>query len=238
MNDIINNIEKLNKKISKFSILESLIFISNQKFNKKKVFSTSFSVEDQIIIYNLNKIKNNNILVFTLDTGRLFDETYQVFDKTQKKYKNIKINIFFPSENDLNKYIIQNGINGFYHSIEKRKECCKIRKVIPLNRALENVDLWITGIRSEQSNNRKNKQILEFDKSRNLIKFNPILNWKLEEVEEYIHKHSIPFNPLHNKGFKSIGCKPCTRSIKEGEEFRSGRWWWENINKKECGLHN
>lgn len=235
MKKILNQIINWNEIIQNLSLLDSLNFIFN-KIKGKKAFSTSFSIEDQIITYILNKI-NKKILIFTLDTGRLFNEVYATFYQTQKKYKNIKIKTFFPSEHDINNYIDKNGINGFYKSIEKRKECCKIRKIIPLTRALKNVNLWITGIRAEQSIYRGQMNFIEYDKSYNLIKFNPLLKWKYKEINNYITNNNIPFVSLYRKGFKSIGCMPCTRPIKKNEDLRSGRWWWEKSINKECGLH-
>lgn len=235
MDKILNQINNLNNKIKNISLSEVLDLVIHQ-IKGKKVFSTSFGIEDQVITYALNKL-NKEISIFTLDTGRLFNETYSVFHQTQEKYKNLKIEVFCPLESDVNKYILKNGVNGFYNSVEQRKECCRIRKVVPLSRALKDAKLWISGIRAEHSTNRKRMNFLEYDKSYNLIKFNPLLNWTLKQVEDYINKHTIPFISLYKKGFKSIGCSPCTRAIEEGQDFRSGRWWWENSFNKECGLH-
>lgn len=235
MKTILKNINNWNNEIKNLNLFQSLNFVIDN-LKGKKIFSTSFSIEDQIITYALNEL-NKEILIFTLDTGRLFNETYNTFQQTQEKYKNLKIKTLFPLENQINNYILKNGINGFYNSVKQRKECCKIRKVIPLNRALQDAKLWITGIRSEHSISRKKNNFLEYDKLHNLIKFHPIIKWTLEEVENYIKKHTIPIISLYKKGFKSIGCAPCTRKIDIGEDFRAGRWWWENSNHKECGLH-
>lgn len=232
---ILNKINNWNNKIKSFSLFKKITFMIDQ-IEGKKAFSTSFGIEDQIITHVLNEI-NKKIFIFTLDTGRLFNETYDTFHRTQEKYKNLQIHTFFPLEKDLNKYILKNGINGFYNSIEQRKECCRIRKVVGLKTALKDVKLWITGIRSEHSTKREKMEFLEYDPLYNLIKFHPLLKWTLKQVEEYIHLYSIPFIALYKKGFKSIGCAPCTRAIKKGENFRSGRWWWENSDNKECGLH-
>ena len=216
-------------------LTESLRFLS-ENFTGKIVFSTSFGIEDQVITNEIFTSKLNNIEVFTLDTGRLFPETYAVWDKTNLQYGK-QIKAYYPQASKLEKYVNQNGINGFYASVENRKECCSIRKVEPLNRALEGVNLWITGLRAEQSQNRQNVQLLEWDQNFKLYKYNPLLNWTLEEVVSYLKQNGVPYNVLHDKGYVSIGCAPCTRAIKEGEDFRAGRWWWEDQSKKECGLH-
>lgn len=216
-------------------LTESLRFLS-ENFTGKIVFSTSFGIEDQVITNEIFTNKLNNIEVFTLDTGRLFPETYAVWDKTNLQYGK-QIKAYYPQASTLEKYVNQNGINGFYASVENRKECCHIRKVEPLNRALEGANLWITGLRAEQSQNRQNVQLLEWDQNFKLYKYNPLLNWTLEEVVSCLKQNGIPYNALHDNGYVSIGCAPCTRAIKEGEDFRAGRWWWEDQSKKECGLH-
>ena len=214
---------------------ESLKFLS-ENFTGKIVFSTSFGIEDQVVANEIFTNKLENIEVFTLDTGRLFSETYSVWDKTNLQYGS-KIKAYYPNALAIEEYVNENGINGFYVSVENRKECCHIRKVEPLNRALEGANLWITGLRAEQSQNRQNVQLLEWDQKFKLYKYNPLLNWSLEEVLSYLKQNGVPYNTLHDKGYVSIGCAPCTRPIKEGEDFRAGRWWWEDQSKKECGLH-
>lgn len=227
-------LRKWNQEIDTLPILEKIEFVLN-KISGKKVFSTSFGIEDQMITDLLYKYVDK-VEIFTLDTGRNFEETYDTFQSSQIKYKNFKFKIFYPEEKDVREYVNEYGINGFYRSIENRKQCCYIRKVIPLSRALENANLWITGLRAEQSPNRENMQFLEWDDVHNLVKFNPLLHYTLKEVEAYIKEHQVPINRLYKKGFLSIGCAPCTRALQEGEDFRAGRWWWEN-GKKECGLH-
>jgi phosphoadenosine phosphosulfate reductase len=180
---------------------------------------------------------NLPIRVFTLDTGRLFPESYSVLNSTRERY-NKEIEVYFPNNLNLEKMLSQKGPISFYESLENRKECCYLRKVEPLNRALKDVKCWITGLRSEHSENRKALPIIEWDEQRKLHKLNPLANWTLLEVKNEIKKHNIPYNTLHDKGFVSIGCQPCTRAIKENEDFRAGRWWWESNDKKECGLHN
>ena len=204
--------------------------------NKKIVFSTSFGMEDQVISHVIFKNQFNNIEVFTLDTGRLFPETYSVWNKTLKQY-NEKINSYNPNTSDVENFVDRNGINPFYDSVSLRKECCAIRKVAPLNRALKNADIWITGLRAEQSENRNSLQKVAWDEKLQLYKYNPLLDWTTAQVKEFINTNAVPYNTLHDNGFISIGCAPCTRAIKEGEDFRAGRWWWEDKSKKECGLH-
>lgn len=201
----------------------------------KKTFSTSFGIEDQMITDMLSGFPSDRYEVFTLDTGRLFPETYDLFARTQRKYK-INIKTFFPDEKNINEYVIEHGVNGFYNSLESRKRCCHIRKLIPLERALQGADVWITGLRAEQSESRSRGAFLERDAARQLLKFNPLIRLSLKEVEQYVEQHKVPLNPLYKKGFVSIGCAPCTRAIEPGEDFRAGRWWWEQSHK-ECGLH-
>jgi phosphoadenosine phosphosulfate reductase len=197
-------------------------------------FSTSFGQEDQVIA---DIIWRNNlpVRVFTLDTGRLFQETYDVMDLTRARYKQ-PIEVYFPETADVEKLVAEKGVNSFYDSVENRKECCHIRKIIPLNRALEGVKVWITGLRAEQSENRHDMKTLEWDAHRGLYKYNPLIHWGFDEVLSHLDKYNVPFNKLHNKGYVSIGCAPCTRAIEAGEHPRAGRWWWEQ-SQKECGLH-
>lgn len=206
-------------------------------YPNKITFSTSFNIEDQVITHFI-VTHHYNVEIFTLDTGRMFQETYNVWSETEKKY-GIKIKTYFPDASDVENLITKQGINGFYESIENRKECCYVRKIKPLTRALQNKKVWITGLRSEHSEYRKNMHLFDWDDKFQIIKFNPLIDWTTKEVVEYIKKHSIPYNSLFDKGYVSIGCAPCTRPIKEGEPYRAGRWWWENDTegKKECGLH-
>jgi phosphoadenosine phosphosulfate reductase len=207
-----------------------------KEFSGKIVFSSSLGFEDQVITHLIFS-NNLSIQIFTLDTGRLFNESYSVLNSTLERYKK-PITVMFPQTSEIEKLVSKKGPNSFYESLENRKECCYIRKVEPLTRALKGNEVWITGIRAEQSDNRKVMPNLEWDEANQIIKFHPILNWNFEEVKAYIFKHNIPYNSLHDKGFVSIGCAPCTRAIKEGEDLRAGRWWWEQADKKECGLHS
>ena len=207
-----------------------------EKYPTSAAFSTSLSEEDQVITHYIFA-NNLPIRVFTLDTGRLFPETYAVLASTLERYGE-KIEVYFPKHEGVEKLITEKGPSSFYTSLENRKECCYIRKVEPLNRALAGVECWITGLRAEHSENRKAMPMVEKDVSRNIIKVHPLTKWTTEEVKEEIKKHNIPYNILHDRGFVSIGCQPCTRAIKAGDDFRAGRWWWENTDKKECGLHS
>jgi phosphoadenosine phosphosulfate reductase len=207
-----------------------------EKHPTSAAFSTSLSEEDQVITHYIFA-NNLPIRVFTLDTGRLFPETYAVLASTLERYGK-KIEVYFPKHEGVEKLITEKGPSSFYTSLENRKECCFIRKVEPLNRALEGVECWVTGLRAEHSENRKAMPMVEKDEARNIIKVHPLTHWTTEEVKEEIKKHNIPYNILHDRGFVSIGCQPCTRAIKVGDDFRAGRWWWENTDKKECGLHS
>ena len=227
-------IQRLNSELEGKSTVQQLQILS-ERYSGKIAFSTSFGQEDQVITDMIFK-NNIPIEVFTLDTGRLFEETYKVWDKTVQKY-GIPIKAYFPDTKQTEKMVHEKGIYSFYDSIENRKECCDIRKVYPLQRALKNVDLWITGLRAEQSVTRTNLHILEESPSFNTIKFNPLLHWTLEDTIDYLSKNNVPYNELHDKGFISIGCAPCTRATQPGDDIRAGRWWWESKDKKECGLH-
>lgn len=221
------------EKTRSLSIEETLAFLANE-FKDKVVFSTSFGQEDQVITALIGQ-NDLPITIFTLDTGRLFQETYDVFHKTLKKYKK-EIKVYFPEASEVENLLNQKGPNSFYESVENRKECCFIRKVAPLTKALKGNSIWITGLRAEQSENRNDLDLFEYDEKFDIIKFNPLLKWTLKEVEDYLEKNNVPQNALHKQGFVSIGCAPCTRAITPDEDIRAGRWWWESSHK-ECGLH-
>lgn len=204
-------------------------------FSGEVIFSTSFGWEDQVISHMIFA-NNLPIKVFTLETGRLFRETYSVWAATMNRYQK-PIHAYYPNNELLEEMVSKKGPNSFYESVENRKECCGIRKIEPLKRALKGNKIWITGIRAEQSVNRHDMHDLEWDEQNQLVKFHPIFSWTLDEVKAYIKQYNIPYNSLHDKGFPSIGCMPCTRAVAEGEDFRAGRWWWEDQSKKECGLH-
>jgi phosphoadenosine phosphosulfate reductase len=227
-------LEEIAEKIKGLDPVDALKFFASE-YPGKIVFSTSFGWEDQVITHMIfaNDIP---IEVFTLETGRLFPETYYVWNRTLEIYKK-PILAYFPQAEAVQEMVNKKGPSSFYESVENRKECCGIRKLEPLKRALNGNQLWVTGIRSEQSVNRHDMTNLEWDEQNQLIKFHPIFFWSLDEVKEYIKKNNIVYNTLHDKGFPSIGCAPCTRAVREGEDFRAGRWWWEDQSKKECGLH-
>ena len=201
----------------------------------RAVFTTSLGIEDQVIsaAIGLNRL---DIHVATLETGRLFKETVDLIDETEARF-DIAIARFRPEAADVEAYAAQYGLNGFYESVEARHACCGVRKLKPLARALEGADFWITGLRRGQSGNRASTPFAEFDAERGLIKLNPLADWSIEDINAYVEAQAVPINPLHAKGFPSIGCEPCTRAIKPGEPERAGRWWWENDEKRECGLH-
>ena len=213
--------KELNEKLLDSSTKEIIsYFVEN--FNNVAL-SSSLGVEDQVLTdLLLNKDKNANI--FTLDTGRLHPETYDVMDATNLKYQ-IKINVFFPQNQMVEELYQTQGINGHYESIDNRKRCCNIRKIEPLKRALENVDIWITGLRASQSITRIDMPLVEYDAAFDVIKVNPLIKWSETDVWDYIKENRVPYNKLHNKGFPSIGCAPCTRAVKDGEDIRAGRWW-------------
>jgi len=224
--------QELVAKLESLSLEDSIRYLTENY--KNVVFSTSFGQEDQVIADVISR-NNVNIRVFTLDTGRLFQETYDLMDSTKTKYKK-EFEIYFPNTASVEALVKEKGFNSFYFSIENRKECCFIRKIEPLKRALTGAEIWITGLRSEQSENRSDLKIVEWDESNKIIKFNPLIHWTYQQVLSYLKFNRVPDNPLHNKGFISIGCLPCTRAVQEGENPRAGRWSWET-SKKECGLH-
>ncbi|QIY91670.1 phosphoadenylyl-sulfate reductase [Chryseobacterium gallinarum] len=205
----------------------------SELFPGEVIFSTSFSYEDQVVTH---LIKDFDIDIFTLDTGRLFEQTYETWTASRAFFKK-NIKAYYPDPEALQIFVSENGPDSFYQSVDQRKACCNIRKVQPLKQALKGYKVWITGLRSEHSVGRKQMPQLEWDADHQIIKFHPLLNWTTKQVEDYVQSHHLPYNYLHKKGFVSIGCAPCTRAIKEGEDFRAGRWWWEDADKKECGLH-
>jgi phosphoadenosine phosphosulfate reductase len=206
-----------------------------RQFPTTAVFSTSLGLEDQAILHAIAQA-GLAVRVITLDTGRLFEETHALHAETRKRYR-IPIEVFSPDPVALRTLIAERGPNGFYDSVENRRECCRVRKVEPLRLALLGADLWITGIRREQSEARTGGKPLEWDDEHGLVKAHPLLDVNETDLRRYIHEHDVPINPLHDRGYPSIGCAPCTRAVGPGEPGRSGRWWWENDAKKECGLH-
>lgn len=227
-------VKKLNAEFKHFdakSVLKHFL----KEYRDKIALSSSFGAEDQALSDMILKI-DANTTIFTLDTGRLPQQTYDVMDKTNLKYKT-KIRVYFPDSRDIERLYHKQGANGFYGSIENRKECCYVRKIVPLKRALNGIEVWITGLRAEQSPTRGDIQMLEWDEGNGVIKLNPLILWSESDVWNYIKENNVPYNALHDEGYPSIGCAPCTRAVEEGADIRSGRWWWENPEHKECGLH-
>jgi phosphoadenosine phosphosulfate reductase len=228
------NINDLRILVSGKAAVEQLMILSD-RFPGKMIFTTSFGIEDQVITHLIFE-NDLPVEVATLDTGRLFPETYKVFNETIKKYKK-KITVYFPDYFAVEKMVTEKGPFSFYLSKENRFECCRLRKVFSLNRALMGKEIWISGIRAGQSDNRGQMDWLEYDKDKKMFKFYPLFNWPFEEVRDFVRHNNIPYNILHDKGFVSIGCQPCTRAVSQGEDFRAGRWWWETDGEKECGCH-
>ncbi len=224
----------LQNRIAALSIPDALKLLE-EAFPAKLTFSTSFSMEDQVITDFIGRHKTP-VALFTLDTGRLFPETYSTWSRTLERYA-LTIDAYYPNAEKIQEFVRTYGPNSFYQSVDNRKQCCHIRKVEQLKRALAGKAVWITGLRAEHSPNRSDMQILEWDEANQVLKYNPLLHWTTEAVWAYINEHNVPYNSLHDKGFVSIGCAPCTRAVRAGEDFRAGRWWWEDQSKKECGLH-
>ncbi len=224
----------LNSRFKDTPPLETLEYFLT-KYKGRIAFASSMGAEDQALTEMIVSI-DNNARIFTLDTGRMFPETYNVIDSTNARYK-INIEVFFPEWQQVEEMVKQKGVNLFYDNIENRKQCCHIRKMIPLKRALQGLDVWISGLRKSQLVTRKNLNVVEWDQNNGMIKLNPLIDWTEEQVWDYIETKNIPYNKLHNQGFPSIGCQPCTRAIQPGEDVRAGRWWWEGHEHKECGLH-
>lgn len=230
-----DELQELNKQFSG-SNPEALIAWALNRYQERIAFSTSMGSEDQAILHMIAAI-DKNTEVFTLDTGRLFPETYDLIDISSNKYR-IPIRIYFPDTRQVEAMVNEKGINLFYDSIENRKLCCHIRKIEPLKRAFAGLDAWICGLRKEQSVTRNHLSIFEWDHQFGLLKINPLIHWTADQLWDYIRRNNIPYNRLHDKGFPSIGCQPCTRAVMPGEDKRAGRWWWENPETRECGLHS
>lgn len=227
--------EEIGKSLAGKNAEEVLKWFLDQ-FKGRIVLSSSLGLEDQVLTDMVVKIAPQT-RIFTLDTGRLFYETYELIEKTCLRYK-IKMEIYSPNQGEVEAMVHQKGINLFYQSVENRKECCQIRKINSLKRAFAGSDVWICGLRREQSVTRTDNQLIEWDEANGMIKLNPLIDWTEQQVWDYIKQNSVPYNSLHDKGFPSIGCQPCTRAIFPDEDVRAGRWWWESPESKECGLHN
>lgn len=227
-------VKELNERLNGCSAQEILKYFI-EEYEGKVALGSSLGSEDQVLTDMIAKI-DKSTKIFTLDTGRVFPETYQTLDETNKKY-GINVEVYFPNSEKVERMVNEKGINLFYESIENRKMCCDVRKIEPLRRAMTDVDVWVTGIRKEQSITRILTEAVEYDQFTGKIKINPLLEWTEDDLWKYIKENDVPFNKLHDQGFPSIGCQPCTRAIEEGEDVRAGRWWWEAPEQKECGLH-
>lgn len=226
-------LEQLRSIFQTKPVEEALLELAHLFPNAVK-FSSSFGQEDQVLtdILARNQIP---IEIFTIDTGRLFNETYETIERTRARYQ-LPLKVYFPDTAAVEKMVSDNGVNLFYDSVRQRQLCCHVRKVEPLNRALKQTKVWITGLRAAQTNHRHHIPMVEWLEDKEIYKINPLLQWSYDDIIQYIRKFNVPYNPLHDKGFVSIGCAPCTRAIEKGEDPRAGRWWWENSHK-ECGLH-
>ena len=214
--------------------IEEALKKTAELFPGKVKFSSSLGQEDQVLTHIIAR-NNVDVNIFTIDTGRLFNEVYDTLERTEARYK-IRIDTYFPQAEAVQNLVRERGINLFYESVENRQSCCGVRKVEPLNRALQGAEVWLTGLRAEQNDHRKSVEVVEWLPEKKKYKINPLLNWSYDDMIDFIKKNNIPYNPLHDRGFISIGCAPCTRAIEPGEEARAGRWWWE-ASHKECGLH-
>jgi len=227
-------IESLNSRFKESGAKELLSWFL-QEYRGRIAFSTSLGAEDQVITHMISTLPGK-LFIFTLDTGRMFQETYDLIEVTRKKYY-CNIQVCFPDAAGVEEMVKTRGVNLFYESVENRKRCCHVRKIQPLTRALQGMKVWITGLRREQSITRSDTPLVEWETEMNLIKVNPLINWSNDEVWDYISRFHVPVNELHRKGYPSIGCMPCTRPVAPGEDIRSGRWWWELPQFRECGIH-
>lgn len=227
-------IEELNARFAG-SRPEEVIAYFVERYGDRIALSSSLGLEDQVLTDMVCRATKKP-RIFTLDTGRLFPETYSLIDRTNVHY-GIRIAVYFPERQAVEQLVSECGMNCFYESIELRKRCCQVRKLEPLKRAFEGLEVWICGLRREQSVTREHMQLVEWDEAHGLVKLNPLIGWHEEEVWNYIREHHVPYNKLHDKGFPSIGCQPCTRAVEPGADIRSGRWWWESPDHRECGLH-
>ena len=206
------------------------------RFHPRIAFASSFGLEDVVVIDMLVRVRSD-ARVFTLDTGRLPPETYDVMERVREKY-GIPLEVHFPDRGSVESLEREKGFFSFRQSIDLRKECCQIRKVVPLGHALRGLDAWTTGLRRDQAVTRAGVPVLEADQGHGgILKINPLARWSEEDVWRYVRDFNVPYNTLHDRGYPSIGCSPCTRAIQKGEDIRAGRWWWENPDSKECGLH-
>jgi phosphoadenosine phosphosulfate reductase len=227
--------EELNQQLGKIERLADRIAEVRRSIEGRIVFSTSLGLEDQAILHAIGE-SGADIDIFTLDTGRLFPEVLETLELSEICYR-LRIRLVAPDAKEVEELVARDGVFGFRNAVENRKSCCEVRKVRPLNRELAGAQAWISGIRREHSDERATVPLAAWDEARALVKVNPIADWGSAELTAYISAHNVPVNPLHARGFISIGCQPCTRAVQPGEDPRAGRWWWENEEKKECGLH-
>lgn len=228
-------IDSLNIRYADASAQELLQSFMSQ-YGARLALSSSLSIEDQTLTDMMLRI-DPQANIFTLDTGRLFPETYELIDRTNEHYK-VKLKVYCPQTDALQQFVATEGINPFYESIEKRHACCEVRKLEPLRRAFRDLDVWVCGLRSAQSVTRSDMRLIEWDERHGLLKINPLIHWTEQQVWDYIRENRVPYNRLHDKGFPSIGCEPCTRAVRRIDDVRAGRWWWESPDHRECGLHS
>lgn len=214
---------------------EQVLAVAAELHSGRLAFASSLGLEDQVITHLIAQA-GLPVPIFTLDTGRLYDETYDLIARTESRY-GIRIAVYSPDAEQVEHMVAVHGINLFRDSMAARKRCCEVRKLAPLRRALQGLDAWVCGLRREQSPTRDGVSAVEWDEANGLVKFNPLHDWSEERVREFVSRHGVPYNPLHDAGMPSIGCAPCTRPIESGEDVRAGRWWWESADHRECGLH-
>ena len=208
-----------------------------ESYHPRLALACSFQAEGSVLIDMMYRVRGPAFRIFTLDTGRLNQETYDCMDAIRARY-GVGVEVYFPDSMKVQEMVRSHGLNLFYNSIDLRKLCCGVRKVEPLKRALKGLDAWMTGLRREQAVTRVDVRKIELDRDHdNIVKINPLADWSSDEVWNYIRRHDLPYNRLHRQGYPSIGCAPCTRAVKPGEDARAGRWWWENPDTRECGLH-
>lgn len=228
-------IDSLNIKYAG-ALAQELLQSFMSQYSARLALSSSLSIEDQTLTDMMLRI-DPQANIFTLDTGRLFPETYELIDRTNEHYK-VKLKVYCPQTEALQQFVATEGINPFYESIEKRHACCEVRKLEPLRRAFRDLDVWVCGLRSAQSVTRSDMRLIEWDDRHGLLKINPLIHWTEQQVWDYIKENRVPYNRLHDKGFPSIGCEPCTRAVRRIDDVRAGRWWWESPDHRECGLHS
>ena len=229
------DVKSLNREFEQSSP-EDILAWTSQNLGSSVALATSFQVQGMVLVDMFAKT-DPEARIFTLDTGRLHSHTYDAMEKTREKY-GIDIEVLFPDRSEVEEMVTSRGVNLFYKSIENRRLCCQVRKTNPLNGFLKTLDGWITSIRADQTEQRADSSKFEIDYLHGkMLKINPILDWTTDQVWDYIRKNDVPYNKLHDMGYPSIGCAPCTRAIEKGEDPRAGRWWWERGSDKECGIH-